>query len=63
LTPAFVRRAEEEGVQLIVWPADTLQEMEKLRAYPSVLATTNELEKWQRYCAEHGINQAAAIFG
>ncbi|HZG83415.1 glycerophosphodiester phosphodiesterase [Paenibacillus sp.] len=63
ITPAFVQRAEEAGVQLIVWPADTLAEMEKLRAYPSLLATTNELEKWQHYCAEHGMNQATMISG
>ncbi len=45
--------AAERGVQLIVWPGDTEEQMEFLRQFPDVLVTTNELEKYQQYCSQH----------
>lgn len=53
LTDTLVNKAQEEEVQLITWPVDTPEQMERIRRYPSVLPTTNELERWRDFYLEH----------
>ena len=53
LTDEYVRQCEKRGIQLIVWPADTKQQMDLLFRYPSVLGTTNALERFKSYYEKH----------
>ncbi|NOU94816.1 glycerophosphodiester phosphodiesterase [Paenibacillus sp. LMG 31456] len=54
LTDDFVRRCEEQGIQLIAWTIDNEEEMRELRSrYPNVWVCTNQLELWKQ-CVEQG---------
>jgi glycerophosphoryl diester phosphodiesterase len=53
LSDPLVEEAQRHGVQLITWPVDTERQLQKLLQYPSVLATTNELERFKRFYEEH----------
>ncbi|CAG7649463.1 glycerophosphodiester phosphodiesterase [Paenibacillus allorhizosphaerae] len=52
LNEDFIRRCEEQDIQIIAWTIDDEQEMSDLRSrYPNIWVCTNELEKWKR-CVE-----------
>ncbi|MBB6730893.1 glycerophosphodiester phosphodiesterase family protein [Cohnella zeiphila] len=53
LTHAYADECLERGLQLIAWPGDTEEQMQKLLQYPSVLVTTNELERWRDFVIRH----------
>jgi glycerophosphoryl diester phosphodiesterase len=53
LSEPLVEEAQRHGVQLITWPVDTEQHMQQLLQYPSVLATTNELERFKQFYEQH----------
>ncbi|WP_141431012.1 glycerophosphodiester phosphodiesterase family protein [Bacillus sp. 03113] len=46
LSDKYVIECEKRGIQLIIWPVDTEEEMKQVQRYPSVLGTTNELERF-----------------
>lgn len=45
----YVRRCEEKGVQLVVWTVNTKEQMKYMQKYPSILSTTDELEKYKAH--------------
>jgi glycerophosphoryl diester phosphodiesterase len=42
-----IRKCEEMGVQLVVWTVNTVEQMKSIKQYPSILVTTDELEKYK----------------
>ena len=53
LTEPCVNDCRENGVQLITRPVDSEDTMNKMLQSPSVLASTNQLERWQQFYLEH----------
>ncbi|MDD9270759.1 glycerophosphodiester phosphodiesterase [Paenibacillus sp. GCM10023248] len=54
LTDEFVKRCDEQGIQLIAWTIDDEAHMsELLRRYPHVWICTNELERWKMCLESH----------
>ena len=49
LTDEYVRRCDEAGIQIVVWPVDTDAQLKKMVHYPTVLSTTNELERFKQF--------------
>lgn len=48
ITEPFIRRCEEEGIQLISWTVNQESDMKRFAQYPSLLICTNELELWAK---------------
>src|SRR5690606_2163393 len=42
-----IRKCEELGVQLVVWTVNTIEQMRTIKQYPTILVTTDELEKYK----------------
>ncbi|WP_047982585.1 glycerophosphodiester phosphodiesterase [Ornithinibacillus contaminans] len=42
-----IKKCENTGVQLVVWTVNTIEQMRSFQAYPSVLITTDELERYK----------------
>ncbi|WP_339213214.1 glycerophosphodiester phosphodiesterase family protein [Ornithinibacillus sp. FSL M8-0202] len=42
-----IRKCENMGVQLVVWTINSKEEMKKMKQYPSILITTDELETYK----------------
>ncbi|WP_231495785.1 hypothetical protein [Paucisalibacillus sp. EB02] len=42
-----IRKCEELGVQLVVWTVNTVEQMKTIKQYPSILVTTDELERYK----------------
>lgn len=42
-----IRKCENMGVQLVVWTVNSKEEMKKMKQYPSILITTDELETYK----------------
>ncbi|CAG7616813.1 glycerophosphodiester phosphodiesterase [Paenibacillus allorhizosphaerae] len=53
LTEEYADICHENGVQLITRPIDTEETMNKMLRFPAVLASTNQLERWERFYIEH----------
>jgi glycerophosphoryl diester phosphodiesterase len=54
LTPEFVSRCEQEGIQVIAWTIDEENDMHQLRTlYPKVWICTNQLERWKSCVEQH----------
>lgn len=53
LTDEFVRRCEDNGLQIIAWTVDDEAAMKQLmQVYPNVWICTNELERWKNSLQE-----------
>jgi glycerophosphoryl diester phosphodiesterase len=50
LTDEYVKACRDAGIQVVVWPVDTEWQFKKVSRYPSVLSTTNQLERFKRLC-------------
>ncbi|WP_054706680.1 glycerophosphodiester phosphodiesterase family protein [Bacillus sp. JCM 19041] len=48
-TDTFADECEEEGIQLIVWPVDTIEACTMMAQRPNVWCTVNELERFKEY--------------
>lgn len=44
LTDEYVKKCEDEGITIVVWPVDKEWQYKKAMRYPNVLCTTNKLE-------------------
>lgn len=42
-----IRKCENMGIQLVVWTVNSKEEMKKMKQYPSILITTDELETYK----------------
>ncbi|WP_047983741.1 glycerophosphodiester phosphodiesterase [Ornithinibacillus californiensis] len=42
-----IRKCEKLGIQLVVWTVNTVEQMQTTKQYPSILVTTDELEKYK----------------
>lgn len=42
-----IRKCEELGIQLVVWTVNTVEQMKSIKQYPSILVTTDELERYK----------------
>ncbi|WP_099159451.1 glycerophosphodiester phosphodiesterase [Virgibacillus ndiopensis] len=49
LNEEYIKRYEEADVQLVVWTVNSLKQMKYLQQYPSLLITTDELEKYKLF--------------
>ncbi|GAA0421699.1 glycerophosphodiester phosphodiesterase [Agaribacter marinus] len=52
---SYINKCEQKGIQLIVWTVNSMESMEYYNQFPSVLVTTDELEK---YCSVSKIKLA-----
>ncbi|MEN2466394.1 glycerophosphodiester phosphodiesterase family protein [Ornithinibacillus sp. JPR2-1] len=42
-----IKKCESMEVQLVVWTVNTIEQMKSFKAYPSILITTDELERYK----------------
>ncbi len=49
LSDYYVNVCDEAGVQIVVWPVDTEEQFAVASRYPTVLSTTNQLEKFKQW--------------
>lgn len=47
LKEKHIRKCQDMGIQLIAWKVNTLEHMQYIKQYPSILGTTDELEKYK----------------
>ncbi|WP_077706365.1 glycerophosphodiester phosphodiesterase [Virgibacillus dokdonensis] len=45
----YVRKLDELGIQVVVWTVNNIEQMQRFSEYPSVLITTDELEKYKKF--------------
>lgn len=53
ITDEYVQACKENDVQLIAWTVNSEEQMQKMARYPSVLCTTDELEKFKSFYEQH----------
>jgi glycerophosphoryl diester phosphodiesterase len=53
VTEPYIRRCEEEGIQLIPWTINEESDMTMAAQYPSLLICTNELELWGKVSGQN----------
>ncbi|MYL40845.1 glycerophosphodiester phosphodiesterase [Virgibacillus salexigens] len=49
LKEKYVNRCEGLGIQVVAWTVNSVEQMQRFKKYPSVLVTTDELEKYKAY--------------
>ncbi|MFD1851644.1 glycerophosphodiester phosphodiesterase [Oceanobacillus bengalensis] len=45
----YVRKCEKQGIQLVAWTVNTKEQMIHVQKFPSILSTTDELEKYRNH--------------
>ena len=51
LTDSFVQMCVDRDIQIIAWPINSESQFEKVSRYPSIISTTDKLEKFKElYC-------------
>jgi glycerophosphoryl diester phosphodiesterase len=46
VTEPYIRWCEEQGIEFVAWTINEPDEMRAVRRYPSILACTDQLERW-----------------
>ncbi|MGM0941833.1 MAG: glycerophosphodiester phosphodiesterase [Bacillota bacterium] len=49
LKEKYVNRCDGLGIQVVAWTVNSVEQMQRFKKYPSVLVTTDELEKYKAY--------------
>ncbi|RKQ34396.1 glycerophosphodiester phosphodiesterase [Oceanobacillus halophilus] len=49
----YIQKCEEKGIQLVAWTVNTKEQMINVQRYPSILNTTDELEKYRNHFYPH----------
>lgn len=49
LKEKYVNKCEELGIQLVVWTVNTKEQMIQIEKYPSILTTTDELQRYKEH--------------
>lgn len=53
LTDAFVAMCESRDIQIVAWPINHAWQFEKVSRYPSIISTTDYLERFKTWSLEH----------
>ncbi|OZU88383.1 glycerophosphodiester phosphodiesterase [Virgibacillus indicus] len=62
LNESFIEKCEELDIQVVVWTVNTLEQMRYLQKYPSILITTDELEKYKAFNYPHLIDDLEQVY-
>ncbi|GGE47433.1 glycerophosphoryl diester phosphodiesterase [Pullulanibacillus camelliae] len=57
LTGGYVEACHEAGARIVVWPVDTEEQFLKVLQHPSVLSTTNQLERFKSLYEQYVIQK------
>lgn len=57
LSDEYVKMIEDAGIQVIAWPINNEWQFKRMLRYPSVISTTDELEKFRDFCKKYNLNQ------
>ncbi|PAV31310.1 glycerophosphodiester phosphodiesterase [Virgibacillus profundi] len=49
LDEKYIKKCEEHGIQVVVWTVNKIEQMQYLKKFPSILVTTDELEKFKAF--------------
>lgn len=52
LTDDFVEMCEQQGIQIVAWPINHAWQFEKVSRYPSIISTTDYLERFKAWTLE-----------
>ncbi|MBU5268054.1 glycerophosphodiester phosphodiesterase [Virgibacillus proomii] len=54
----YIHKCDKLGIQVVAWTVNSVDQMKRFRKYPSVLITTDELEKYKTYAYSTEFNRA-----
>ncbi|API91775.1 glycerophosphoryl diester phosphodiesterase [Virgibacillus pantothenticus] len=53
----YVKRFDELGVQVVAWTVNSIEQMQRFNKYPSILITTDELERYKNFKSSNDITE------
>ncbi len=61
LNEKYINKCEQMDVQVVAWTVNSIEQMQRLKKFPSILITTDELEKYKAYNATYADNLEQVI--